>query len=147
MSWCCLVAMCDLLQYSCYTNAIITKVGEKTQRGNTVIYKHAITHSKRETFRPTRTGPKMKFSIKDFFSKCGQIRSFLRIWSHLLNKSLMENFIFCIVTTFFSKTPCYRRGDLIFRFFPLVWLKMNYIIITAWKVSVFGVILVRIFPH
>ena len=37
----------------------------------------------------------MKFSIKDFFSKCDQIRSFLRIWSHLLNKSLMENFIFC----------------------------------------------------
>ena len=38
---------------------------------------------------------KMKFSIKDFFSKCDQIRSFLWIWSHLLNKSLMENFIFC----------------------------------------------------
>ena len=26
---------------------------------------------------------------------CDQIRSFLRIWSHLLRKSLMENFIFC----------------------------------------------------
>ena len=37
---------------------------------------------------------KMKFSIKDFFSKCDQIHSFLRIWSHLLKKSLMENFIF-----------------------------------------------------
>ena len=36
----------------------------------------------------------MKFSIKDFFSKCAQIRSFLRIWSHLLKKSLMENYIF-----------------------------------------------------
>ena len=35
----------------------------------------------------------MKFSIKDFFSKCDQIRSFLQIWSHLLKKSLMENFI------------------------------------------------------
>ena len=32
----------------------------------------------------------MKFSIKDFFSKCDQIRSFLWIWSHLLKKSLME---------------------------------------------------------
>ena len=42
---------------------------------------------------------KMKFSIKDFFSKCDQTRSFLRIWSHLLKKSLMENFIFCAVTT------------------------------------------------
>ena len=41
------------------------------------------------------TAQKMKFSIKDFFSKCNQIRSFLRIWSHLLKKPLMENFIFC----------------------------------------------------
>ena len=40
---------------------------------------------------------KMKFSIKDFFSKCEQIRSFLRIRSHLLNKYLVENFIFCAV--------------------------------------------------
>ena len=36
---------------------------------------------------------KMKFSIKDFFSKCDQIRSFVQIWSHLLEKSLMENLI------------------------------------------------------
>ena len=43
------------------------------------------------------TAEKMKFCIKDFFSKCAQIRSFLRIWSHLLKKSLMENFIFCAV--------------------------------------------------
>ena len=40
---------------------------------------------------------KMKFSIKHFFSKCDHIRSFLRIWSHLLKKPLMENFIFCAV--------------------------------------------------
>ena len=37
---------------------------------------------------------KMKFSIKDFFSKCDQIRRKLRILSHLLKKSLMKNFIF-----------------------------------------------------
>ena len=37
---------------------------------------------------------KMKFSIKDFFSKCDQVRSSLRIWSHLLKKSLMEKFYF-----------------------------------------------------
>ena len=30
-----------------------------------------------------------------FFSNCDQIRSFLRIWSYLLMKSLMKNFIFC----------------------------------------------------
>ena len=43
------------------------------------------------------TAQNMKFSIKDFFSKCDQIRRFLRIWSHLLKKSLMENFMFCAV--------------------------------------------------
>ena len=41
----------------------------------------------------------MKFSIKDFFSKYEQIRSFLQIWSHLLERSIMENFIFCTVIT------------------------------------------------
>ena len=40
------------------------------------------------------TAQKMKFSIKDFFSKYDQIRKKLQIWSHLLQKSLMENFIF-----------------------------------------------------
>ena len=35
----------------------------------------------------------MKFPIKDFFSKLRK----LRIWSHLLKKFLMENFIFCAV--------------------------------------------------
>ena len=39
----------------------------------------------------------MKISIKDFFSKRDQIRSFLRIWSHLLQKSSMENLVFCAV--------------------------------------------------
>ena len=36
----------------------------------------------------------MKFSIKDFFIKCNQIHRKLQIWSHLLKKHLMENFIF-----------------------------------------------------
>ena len=43
------------------------------------------------------TAQKMKFSIKDFFSKGDQIRWKLQIWSHLLKRSLMENFIFCWV--------------------------------------------------
>ena len=38
-----------------------------------------------------------KFLVEDFFSKCDQICSFLRIWSHLLKKSLVENFNFCAV--------------------------------------------------
>ena len=45
----------------------------------------------------------MKFSIKDFLSKCDQIRSFLQIWSHLLKNFLMENFIFCTV-------PYFKKG-------------------------------------
>ena len=48
-------------------------------------------------FNPPSVAQKMKFSIKGFFSKCDQIRRKLRIWSHLLKKSLMENFIFCEV--------------------------------------------------
>ena len=43
----------------------------------------------------TDTAQKMKFSIMEFFSKCDRTRSFLRIWPHLLKKSLIENFIFC----------------------------------------------------
>ena len=40
---------------------------------------------------------KIKFTIKDFFSKCDQIRRKLRIWSHLLKKPSLENFIFCAI--------------------------------------------------
>ena len=43
------------------------------------------------------TTQKRMFSVKDFFSKCDQIRSFQRICSHVLKKSLMENFNFCAV--------------------------------------------------
>ena len=43
------------------------------------------------------TAQKMKFSIKDFLSKCDQIHSFLGIWLHLLKKSAVEKFIFCAV--------------------------------------------------
>ena len=39
----------------------------------------------------------MKFYTKSSFSKCDEIYSILRICSHLLKKSLMENFIFCVV--------------------------------------------------
>ena len=43
----------------------------------------------------SNTAQKMDFSIKDFFSKCDQIHRKLRICSHLLKKSLMENFFSC----------------------------------------------------
>ena len=39
----------------------------------------------------------MKFSVKNFFSKCEQIRIKLPIYSHLLNKSLTENFFLFVV--------------------------------------------------
>ena len=55
-----------------------------------------------------RTAQKMKFSIKDFFRKCDQIHSFLRIWLHLLKKSLMKNFIFYAV----ALKPRFRLSDL-----------------------------------
>ena len=32
--------------------------------------------------------------MKDFLSKCDQIRSFLKIWLHILMKSFMEKLIF-----------------------------------------------------
>ena len=49
-------------------------------------------------FIVTLTVQKIKFSIKDYFGKRDQIRRKLRIWSHLLKKSLMENFIFDAVS-------------------------------------------------
>ena len=55
----------------------------------------------------TKTAQKMKFYIKDFFSKFDPIRRKLRIWSHLLKKSSMENFIFSAVQLpygFFEKS-------------------------------------------
>ena len=57
-------------------------------RVNVTIYLNAVQYS----------AQKMKFSINDFLSICHQIRGFLRIWSHLLRKSLMENFVFCAVS-------------------------------------------------
>ena len=39
----------------------------------------------------------MNCFVKNLFSKCEHIRTKLRIYSHLLYKSLTENFIFCLV--------------------------------------------------
>ena len=44
------------------------------------------------------TVQKMKLSIKDLFSKYDQIQRKLCIWTYLLKKSLMGNFIFCEVS-------------------------------------------------
>ena len=51
-------------------------------------------HSGRLRRQMLHTEEKMEFSIKDFFIKCDQVCCFLQIWSHLLKKSWMGNFIF-----------------------------------------------------
>ena len=53
----------------------------------------------------------MKFCIKNFFSKYGQIRKKLWIWSHLLKKFLMQNF--------FGQWKCKQMILLIFNFMPM----------------------------
>ena len=59
----------------------------------------------------------MKFSIKDFFSKCDQMHSFLGIWSHLLKKSFLENFIFCVVMLLDGVLEGYILGRTLFNVF------------------------------
>ena len=58
------------------------------------------------------TTQNMKFSIKDFFNKCDQICNFLRIWSHLMKKSLIENFIFvqCVLDISVHEEFCSERA-------------------------------------
>ena len=60
-----------------------------------IAYDGVPSNSRSEFFK-NAPGPahKKKFSTEDFFSNCDQIRSFLRIWSHLPKNILMENFIF-----------------------------------------------------
>ena len=77
---------------------IVNDIGDKESkvaalhRENSIVF---LTHFRpcSTLFQIINTAQETKFSIKDFFSKCDQIRRKLRIWLHLLNKSLMENFI------------------------------------------------------
>ena len=56
----------------------------------------------------------MKFCIKDFSSKYDQIRGKLRIWSHLLENSPMENFIFCAVLAIMQHSDsCQAIGQIV----------------------------------
>ena len=64
-----------------------------TQCQTNMFLKHASVLNRILLNKGVVTAQKMKFSIKNFLSKCYQICSFLRIWSHLLKESLMENFI------------------------------------------------------
>ena len=61
------------------------------------------------------TSQKMKIPLKGFFSKCDQIRSFLPIWSHLPEKSLME-------TSFFVQCQLQRMKEKKKSFLSWIWL-------------------------
>ena len=64
----------------------------------------------------------MKFSIKDFFSKCNQIHRKLRMWSHLLKKSLIENFSFCpVILGNLLVAWLNLKGAFLFRLFTVYW--------------------------
>ena len=86
------------------------------------------------------TAQKMKFSIKEFLSKCDQICSFLRTWTHSLNISLMENFIFCTVSSFrlslttyqddlyprLKKEFFFESANFIFKTIRYIWFRILY---------------------
>ena len=60
-------------------------------------------HTRRNGCKPAR---KIKFSIKNLFNKCDQI------WLHLLKKSLMKNFIFCLVKVSMKKLFHWKQQSL-----------------------------------
>ena len=62
------------------------------------------------------TTQKIKFSTKDFFSKCDQIRRKLRTYSHLLERIFVENFILCAV---FNSTNCCFRLEITINFISI----------------------------
>ena len=75
----------------------------------------------------------MKFSTKDLLSKFDQIRRFLRIWSHLLSKSLMENFIFCAVLVFNDRRAnSKQRFQILTAPSDLLWHPISQLLILKW---------------
>ena len=76
------------------------------------------------------TAQKVKFHIKDLVSKCDQIPSFLRVWSHLLKKSLMENFIFlcsvCCMKEIIFQVITPKNFIVVFRFILKLFIFIHY---------------------
>ena len=73
-----------------YNALIRTQAAEQLKRNDQESEKDENTFA--PLYEPIKdTAQKMKFSIltMDFFSKCDQFCNFLRIWSHLLKRSLM----------------------------------------------------------
>ena len=73
-------------------NAVIRQGNEPTD--TLIDFERAAVNA--ATNQMPHTAQKMKFSMKDFFSKCHQIRRKLR---KKLKKFFMENFIFCAMTS------------------------------------------------
>ena len=76
------------------------------------------------------TAQKVKFSMKDFFSKCDQIRGFLWIWSHLFTEEILNGKLhfLCRETRLVFSRVFYIRGNLgnvRFIFPPVHWLKKS----------------------
>ena len=61
----------------------------------TLVDSHCINVPLKNVAFCNNTAQKVKFPIKDFFSTCEQIRSFLWALSHLLKKPSMGSFLFC----------------------------------------------------
>ena len=80
----------------CTQNSIMPIISVEWHPTNLSPQEKSVANTNTSLTNPT--AQKMRFSIKDFFSKCDQIRRFLWIWSHVLKKSLLENFIFCAVS-------------------------------------------------
>ena len=59
--------------------------------------------------------------MNDFFSKCYQIRRKLRIWSHLLKKSLIEIFIFYAVHSSVELTSFFLMQHLMIKLYAWTW--------------------------
>ena len=55
----------------------------------------------------------MKFSIKDFFSECDQTRRKLRMGSHKLKKSLMENILYSVNTSVITGNVKFRLHNVL----------------------------------
>ena len=72
------------------------------------------------------TAQKMKFSIKNFFSKCDHICSFRHIWSHLLKKFLMEELIFFAVEAENLITQLFIIFKLLYMFIVNLYHKKNW---------------------
>ena len=76
-----------------YTDAIVIPSISYQIRITLLVY-----FPKKQVWRETvSNAQKIKRSIEYFFSECDQVRRKLHIWSHLLKKSLMQNFVFFAV--------------------------------------------------